>query len=1700
MQKIYTTLAFCLIILPQLFAKSYTTPVDSLVKIKPDSIIRAYRDSVLAPPIGYEQREIRTTKSPANGASLNALISISTPSLLYPINSPTVYGTSVSLYWNKNNNSGTADYYVKIVDLTTTTILYNYTPVGDLSSFEARNLVAGRTYAWLVRAVSRSNNSDVLETPFTNFVVSNTNAPTLSLTGISGTSFCGSNRQITLNYSRSGNFNGGSINHNYNGYNGNTFVELSNKDGDFINPILINSTYLNANTGSLTVVLPENLPFGQNYKIRMFAYSPIMISNTSVGMTIGTVSNPLMLNRFDVVVNGNYLDLCSGNSATIKTSLTDSSNVAFQWKKDNVNITSGGNYSKYTIRTGGNYTLAITQGTCPTVTSSSSVQIYNYSGSSSSNLWRDGNSVQCTGGSAKLTMPYWADNTTYKWYKNDLLISGETLREYSATQTGTYTVKVAESNCTMSATSDVLTFGSAISIATSVGASTICSTGGQTSASVSPTYSPNLASTYQWKRNGVNIPNANSSSITITQAGIYNAEVVQGGCTATSQGFEIKASTTLDSIKIAQDYPSFCNSSYVSLNPSFYLQNATYRWKNSGITVSTSNYHTAIEDGSYTLTVTQGSCSTTSKPVALVLNKNREIYINISGSSNQKDTIYICPSSGIPLYVNNYPSGTYQWFKDNVAISGATNSSYTPSQRGVYTFQATSGSCIVTSKPVFIETTLPKFSLNTTPATNSSCTNNIYTLDYYNKGVYPYYCGRWKKDGVVFNTCASQVSVWESGIYSVMVEQNNCVVESEPVKISIGEPISATINGSATITSGSTAKLYINFTGAAPWMFTLSDGTSITTSKNPYVLSVNPTATTTYSLTSVIGSCGTGTVSGSATVSIGSCSTPTVISVQPQSKTKCTGSSVTFTINATGGGTLTYQWKKDGQNIVGANQSTLTINNIAITDLGSYAVEVTGTCGMILSESAILKINNDVPFLISPTSIVSTVGADISFQAYTYTSISVVGFTWQGPNGFTSNLQNPILTNININNSGVYTVSGSNTQGCVGQAIASVTVLAPSIAINSLSSTNFCTGQTGTISFTPPAGLSTTYAVQLSYSDGTFSTNPTVLGTGSSSPITFTLPSGNSGTTSNYKLRVIDTQNLTRLSSPSAVIYINALTATAQSITESSYASICQGSSIKIYSKLNKADNGDVIYEWQKDNVVISGATSATYTTNQVGSYKVKATKIGCGVSTSSAMTIGLTNTSGGIYNYFTQYQCAGTSIVLKAAYNSENATFNWQKDNVTLPNQTSSLTVSESGQYTLRIIDPNCSSNYTSVSSYIFGGIIPSVLNVSDTVTICSGYGTFLSINDSNNSNGYTFQWKKDGEPLAEGKNYYYNTSTPGIYTLQITQGNCTTTSKPIVVKTGGVPSNIIKVRGGTNICSGLTPSYLYVDGLNCASYQWQKDQVDISGSTGTTFYPSQSGSYRVKINSNSTITYSNAINITVGNTATYTIQTSNDTISCFPYLYYNLNYYGNLPNATFQWLKNNATIAGANSTGYSIESEGIYKLKVTVGSCVGYSQDVNIINRNAIVKPVLVSQQGKIICGNTYTTLVPQSQNYPTYVNFQWKKNGVEIPNTMYRSWLDVTESGVYTVKYIQGSCTAESDPIKVNVGDKQQSLKTADWSNAGTWSCGTIPTIAEDVLINKTHTVSLPNGYTGFLKKLELNGNIVQGINANLKLLSN
>jgi len=84
--------------------------------------------------------------------------------------------------------------------------------------------------------------------------------------------------------------------------------------------------------------------------------------------------------------------------------------------------------------------------------------------------------------------------------------------------------------------------------------------------------------------------------------------------------------------------------------------------------------------------------------------------------------------------------------------------------------------------------------------------------------------------------------------------------------------------------------------------------------------------------------------------------TPPSITSHPQSQTKVVGQSATFAVSASGTAPLSYQWRKNGQNINGANSSTYTISSVTTGDAGNYDCVVTNACGSATSNPATLTV------------------------------------------------------------------------------------------------------------------------------------------------------------------------------------------------------------------------------------------------------------------------------------------------------------------------------------------------------------------------------------------------------------------------------------------------------------------------------------------------------------------------------------------------------------------------------------------------------------------------------------------------------------------------------------------------------------------------------------------------------------------------
>jgi hypothetical protein len=83
---------------------------------------------------------------------------------------------------------------------------------------------------------------------------------------------------------------------------------------------------------------------------------------------------------------------------------------------------------------------------------------------------------------------------------------------------------------------------------------------------------------------------------------------------------------------------------------------------------------------------------------------------------------------------------------------------------------------------------------------------------------------------------------------------------------------------------------------------------------------------------------------------------PPQIITQPAGKIVETGQPATFSVQAVGAGTLTYQWRKNGSTIGGATDANYSIATAALSDIGTYSVVVSNANGTITSSNALLTV------------------------------------------------------------------------------------------------------------------------------------------------------------------------------------------------------------------------------------------------------------------------------------------------------------------------------------------------------------------------------------------------------------------------------------------------------------------------------------------------------------------------------------------------------------------------------------------------------------------------------------------------------------------------------------------------------------------------------------------------------------------------
>ena len=411
--------------------------------------------------------------------------------------------------------------------------------------------------------------------------------------------------------------------------------------------------------------------------------------------------------------------------------------------------------------------------------------------------------------------------------------------------------------------------------------------------------------TYQWRRNGVAIAGANSTSYVLnpTVASVDNGaqfdvvvsnvagSVTSVAATLTVNPAPVAPSITTHPASMTVTEPASATFSVVATGDA----PLSYQWRRNGVAmggatsssyvVSPTNmadngaqFDVIVSNAAGTLTSAPGTLTVLPTPVPPSITSQPA---NVTVTAPAAANFSVVATGDAPL--------AYQWRRNGIAIGGATSSSY---------------------------------SLNPTAVSDSGATFDV----------------------VVTNGAGTATSA----VATLTVNAANV------------PPSITTQPASTTVTAPGAATFSVVATGTAPLSYqwrrngvNIAGATSATYVKTPTAHPADNGSTYTVVVTNVAGT----VTSAGAVLTVDPPPVAPSITTQPASSTVTMPAAATFSVVATGTAPLSYQWRRNGVDIGGATGTSYVLSPTAASDSGAtFDVVVTNAAGTATSSAATLTV------------------------------------------------------------------------------------------------------------------------------------------------------------------------------------------------------------------------------------------------------------------------------------------------------------------------------------------------------------------------------------------------------------------------------------------------------------------------------------------------------------------------------------------------------------------------------------------------------------------------------------------------------------------------------------------------------------------------------------------------------------------------
>ena len=1150
--------------------------------------------------------------------------------------------------------------------------------------------------------------------------------------------------------------------------------------------------------------------------------------------------------------------VCEGTQVTF-TATGDANTTAYIWYNNGVEIP-GENQAVLTVNfnEAGVYNYAVkaisnegcvaaTAFNAPTVTVNAAPESVTISG----------NTLICDGGSTTLyanvvpNMP-----ATYEWYMNNVPMDalGNSI---IVNEAGSYKVVASFNGCSTESDAVVVTVEETPNLQLTATESIICA-GGSTVITAEATGWNNGDVIYNWS-NGFQ-----GSSFTFTTDSAANYQFIvtasqsTSGCSA-SDTINITVNAVPAAPQIAindlnNTTSTICDGGQVKLYVTNAVAGAVYTWYRNGVIISGATHDTIYDspvavDGDATdyvytaiATLPMSGCVSEASANAIVhVIPTPVVMVSVEGNTT------LCVGGSTTLHANVTPANanyTYQWYKDNVLIPGATTADYTATEIARETAYIYS---VVVSADAGCNVTAyaPAITFVADPVVDITISNNISCV----------------------GGAATLTAVVDGGV--------------------------AGVNG----LNGYTYEWYNNIDPTTPVSNMPSFMTSDTLSAGIYSYWV--TVTSNY---------GCQTTSVPVAYSVIADPDVTIAVAAGYPTTVCNGGASMLTANVTGGyGDVTYQWYKNGNLLVGEINQTLSLANLPVGADDNYTVVVSQT-GVGCGNSASVALNTLVTVVPTYTVDISGFGNVCEGGTLTLTATvnnvltgDVLSYQWyritNGDDAVAisgANAAQYSTSDLLLGNSyDYYVVVTSNISGCsvVSNSVPANVVPAPTVTIQGantvcqsgdLTLNAFVTGGVEGVAYTYVwnwygAGQGSDTTAVSTYHVTNLQTND------AASPYYFTVTisrNDNTGCTA-----ISDAHEVNVLAVPTVTV-----------TADNQY--VCENGDVTFTANVSPV--GSYNYVWTINGAVQSvNANTVSTAIANVGTITASVTvsaanaSASCSASATIATPVQVVAAPTVTISADHLTMCAGGTTTLTSNITVNNnipAEFNyqWAINGIEVPGAVAntfvqSLDAAGEYVYTLRVSQNNnlgCSSAWSAPVTVQVAEQPVVVLNSQDGLSICEGGSitmTGVVTNYNNTINGVTnsavygamtYSWTSNGTPLSFNQAQITTTlNTVGNYGYQITVDpagyNCQPqASNILVVNVVGDPSwTEVHVYGsnGAHACLGdmvtleaeIQGGVADYSGSTSGHIQWVvtngTDTIDVSGGLGGSSYdiPAVAGTY---------------------------------------------------------------------------------------------------------------------------------------------------------------------------------------------------------------------------------------------------------------